>query len=283
MADIWERVRIFEKTMELCRKDPALYAAISESISKQTITWEEDPIPPAGESRAVPANLVISPDRTLAAARKYISPGKRVCILNFASSVTPGGGVVRGASAQEESLCRISTLYAALTDRETAEPFYQRHRELIDAGRMGRKNRDDCIYTPGIVAIREDDFDCALLPEEDRYSVDVITCAAPDQRYDGRNTYEPEEDELIAVFEQRWKRILSVAAENKADILILGAFGCGAFQNPPEAAARAFSNIFSEYANCFETVEFAVFTQDWESPNYQAFAQMEGIKEAGQE
>ena len=51
----------------------------------------------------------------------------------------------------------------------------------------------------------------------------------------------------------------------------------------PWAAARAFSNIFHEYANCFETVEFAVFTQNWESPNYQAFAQMEGIKEAGQE
>lgn len=280
MADIWERVRIFEQTLELCRKDPALRAAIAESIANQKITWEEDPLPPAGDPRAVPANLAVSPDRTLAAARKYIGPGRRVCVLNFASSVTPGGGVVRGASAQEESLCRISTLYAALTDRETAGSFYQRHREMIDSGRMGRKNRDDCVFTPGVVAIREDDFDCALLPEEDRYSVDVITCAAPDQRYDGRNTYEPEEDELIAVFEQRWRRILSVAAENKADVLILGAFGCGAFQNPPEVAAKAFENIFSEYEYCFETVEFAVFTQDWDSPNYQAFSGIKGIRKA---
>ena len=83
-------------------------------------------------------------------AREYAKNGKRVCILNFASSVSPGGGVVTGAQAQEESICRVSTLYFALSDKESAGRFYDYHWELIDKGEMNRKNRDDIIYTPGV-------------------------------------------------------------------------------------------------------------------------------------
>ena len=278
MADKNERIRIFEETMDICRNDYALRAAISESIAGQRITWEEDPLVPGEERYDHPAALVVTPERTFEAAVKYLKMGKRICALNFASSVTPGGGVTRGAGAQEESLCRISTLYPAISDRETAGAFYDRHWQMIRSGEMNRKNRDDCIFTPGIVVIREDTFDCTLLPEDEWYRVDVITCAAPDLRYDSDGSmYRPEEAELAVVFERRWRRILSVAALYKADVLILGAFGCGAFENPPEVAARAFSNVFSEFAYCFETVEFAVFAQREDDPNYLAFTGIKGI------
>ena len=279
MADRNGRIRIFEETIDLCHWDPVLRSAISDSIEKQCIVWEEDPLA-AGEKRYdAPASLVITPDRTFGAARKYLESGKRICALNFASSVTPGGGVVWGAGAQEESLCRISTLYPAICDRETAGAFYDRHRQMIREGKMNRKNRDDCIFTPGVVVFREDTFDCALLPEAEWYSVDVITCAAPDLRYDDNGTaYEPEEEELRAVFEKRWRRILSVAAMNKADILILGAFGCGVFGNPPEVVAQAFSNVFAEFERCFGVVEFAVFAQGEDDLNYIAFSGMKGIQ-----
>lgn len=278
MADRIERIRIFEETIELCRNNPVLCAAIHDSRIGQSITWEEDPVFTGGKCHDVPASLVITPERTMGAARKYLGSGKRICVLNFASSVTPGGGVINGAGSQEESICRISTLYAAISDKNTAGAFYEKHWELIRSGEMGRKNRDDCIFTPGIVVIREDTFDCDLLPEEEWYQVDVITCAAPDLRYDGEKTYDPEDEELRAVFEKRWRRILSVAAQNQADILILGAFGCGAFYNPPEIAAQAFSNVFDEFSHCFEAVEFAVFAQYEDTANYQAFSGIRGIR-----
>lgn len=279
MADRNERVHIFEDTMELCRTDPDLQRAIKDSKAGQKIIWEEDPLFTVEGHHDAPADLVITPDRTFEAAKKYQGLGRHVCVLNFASSVTPGGGVIWGSGAQEESLCRISTLYAAISDRETAGAFYEKHKQMIHRGEMSRKNRDDCIFTPGIKVIREDTFDCAPMPREEWYNADVITCAAPDLRDDHYgNTYHPGSEELRTAFEKRWRRILSVAAMYKQDILILGAFGCGAFYNPPEVVVQAFSNVFDEYSHCFETVEFAVFAQRENDPNYQAFSRMRGIR-----
>lgn len=279
MADRYGRIKIFEETMELCRTREPLARSVRESISGQQIVWQEDPLFPAEARYAEPATLLISTQRTLEAAEKYAKAGKRVCVLNFASCVTPGGGVTRGSAAQEESLCRISTLYPAISDQDTAGAFYDRHWQLIHRDEMSRKNRDDCIFTPGVVVIREDTFDCALLEQRDWYSVDVITCAAPDQRYaDAGRTYRPSREELTEVFEKRWQRILSVAAQHDAEVLILGAFGCGAFHNPPEVAAQAFEHIFKEFECCFEKIVFAVFAKSYETENYQAFAGIQGIQ-----
>lgn len=280
MADRYERIRIFEETMELCRNHPILVSSVDYSVKEQKIIWQEEPLCAPEKRYSEPAALILSPRRTFEAARKYACQRKRVCALNFTSSVTPGGGVARGSAAQEESMCRISTLYASISDKETAGAFYARHRRMIHDEEMGRENRDDAIFTPAITVIREDTFECDMLPESEWYSVDVITCAAPDLRYaEHGRTYQPSRMELIRVFEKRWKRILSVASEHEADVLILGAFGCGAFRNPPEAVAQAFNNVYEEYKHSFEIVEFAVYGQYPASPNYVAFRNIWGIRE----
>ena len=51
----------------------------------------------------------------------------------------------------------------------------------------------------------------------------------------------------------------------------IGAFGCGAFRNPPEVAADVFRQITAEYCKHFEAIEYAVFHTDRESENYKAF------------
>ena len=76
---------------------------------------------------------------------------------------------------------------------------------------------------------------------------------------------------LLRIHLQRAKHIMSVAAANKVDILVLGAFGCGAFANNPKVVARAFFDALEDYISYFEIVEFAVYCRPYETENYQAF------------
>ena len=272
MTNQERRTLIFQETMRVCSAEAELRDAVEKSIAAQRILWQEDAEPLWSPRYFQPARRVVSRKRSFEAARAYAQRGKRVCVLNFASSVSPGGGVTYGSQAQEESLCRVSSLYAALSD-VSAKPFYDRHWEMIHAGEMTRENRDDCIYTPGVVVVREDAGGEDLLPKEERYQVDVITCAAPDLRIvSDRSRYAPAQDELLARLTRRWRRILAMAAANRAQVLILGAFGCGVFANPPKLVAQAFGLAAKEIDHCFETIEFAVYSRDTDSPNYRAFA-----------
>lgn len=271
------RIALFEQTAQVTRE--YLQEEVAEACRKQWILWEEDPLPPPAQVTRE-GQLRLTRKKTVEAAAPHARAGKRVCILNFASSVNPGGGVEQGAQAQEESICRVSTLYFALS-HPTAREFYARHWEKIRAGEMNRKNTDDLIYTPGVIALRDDGKGEVLLPRQDWYAMDVITCAAPDLRqmpFD-RSCYTPEPAELRAVLKNRWRRILGAAASGGAQVLILGAFGCGVFACPPALVAEAFGAVVEEYRRFFEIIEFAVPTPDGNTPNYKAFRVLPGIRE----
>ena len=276
-----ERVQVFEETMQICLENEHLQAAIYRSIQNQKVYWEEDPVTVPEPKHESAPTLILSEKRTLEAAAPYSRQGKRVCALNFASYVTPGGGVKKGAGAQEESICRICTLFPALAHRETAGPFYEKHRELAGRNKASgrdlmefRRNRDDCIYTPGVVVIREDTHDCRLMPTEDWYETDIITCAAPDLR----NCWDlPDSSELYSAIEGRVLKIIQVAARHSVDALILGAFGCGVFRNPPEMVADAFEQVLKRYGSHFETVEFALGHRSRDGENYRAFSEIRDI------
>ena len=267
-----KRRLLFEETMRVCMAEEELRAAMALSARKQQVIWQEDEEPLWTPRFERPAARVVSARRSFEAARPYARSGKKVCVLNFASAVSPGGGVTTGAQAQEESLCRVSTLYPALS-HESARAFYDRHWQMIRAKTMKRENRDDCIYTPGVVVVRDDAGDEPLLKKDMRFSVDVITCAAPDLRMteDG-SRYAPGRAELLALLAGRWRRILAVAAANGAQVLVLGAFGCGVFANPPEVTAAAFEQAAEGVDRCFETIEFPIFTANADSPLLRAFS-----------
>ena len=189
-------------------------------------------------------------------------PDKRIGVLNFASATNPGGGVVWGSSAQEESLCRCSTLYPALNQKNLLVNYYNFHRRRQDS-----LYTDRCIYTPDVKVIKSDTDYPERLDSTKFFNVDVITCAAPNLRH-----ADPISDaELERLHLKRGRRILDVAVENKIDCLVLGAFGCGAFRNNPQIVARVYAKLMEEFKGAFDLVEFAVFYWGNEITNYQAF------------
>jgi uncharacterized protein (TIGR02452 family) len=66
---------------------------------------------------------------------------------------------------------------------------------------------------------------------------------------------------------------LQKAIENDIEALILGAFGCGAFNNPPTVVAKAFQSVLMKdrYFHAFSDVIFAVKRSGRFCENIEAF------------
>lgn len=111
------------------------------------------------------------------------------------------------------------------------------------------------------------------LEQEDWWWVNVITCAAPNLRPDrnGDVRVNVSDKELFELHLKRLRRILDIAAMNENKVVILGAFGCGAFQNPPEVVASAMKKVVEEYLYHFRVIEFAVYCSPGDDRNYQIF------------
>ncbi|MBQ5310694.1 MAG: TIGR02452 family protein, partial [Oscillospiraceae bacterium] len=236
-------IDIFRDTQVYCSESGILKDAIKQSKENTVIYAPGDkPALPAGEREGT---VTVTRHRTFEAAvalhEKY--PGKRIAVLNFASATNPGGGVTRGASAQEECLCRCSTLYPVLDTGRLRSEYYSVNRAKHDA-----LHDDTCIYSPGIVICKTDDDSPKRVKKDDFVTVDVITCAAPNLRDVPANEYNPETggrvqitpERLFALHLSRAEHIMHTAAHNGADILIIGAFGCGAFRNDPRIVAMAY-------------------------------------------
>lgn len=262
---------IFKDTQERIKYNEKLGKALNNSVSNQKYFPESAAINVDKNRFDTESDIVVSKSRSFEAARKYINGKDKVCVLNFASAYTPGGGVEMGALAQEESLCRISTLRDSLKDSKIFELYYRKNRILLENHKMGGEYCDDCIYTPDVMVLKEDNNECSLLPESEWYTVDVLTCAAPDLRIKpNRKKFSPTNDELAELHRKRAKKILDIAVQENADVIILGAFGCGAFKNPPDVVAKVYADIIKEYRFAFKTIEFAVYCTN-DTTNYDVF------------
>lgn len=176
----------------------------------------------------------------------------------------------------------LPLLYALckLKEQHAWNAFYAPHRRTHDP-----LHNDDYIYTPGVMAFKSDTDYPQLLPEEKWYSVNVMTCAAPNLRErpsnemnagDGDAAVHISREDLQALHEKRMRRVLEIAWRKGNEVVILGAFGCGAFRNPPAVVAQAMKTVVQEYRKNFETIEFAVYCSTQYDANYRVFQQTLG-------
>ena len=68
------------------------------------------------------------------------------------------------------------------------------------------------------------------------------------------------------------RQVFRVLAQNKATHCVLGAMGCGAFQNPPSEVARIYKEVLeeTEWNGVFDEIVFAVLDTRGEG-NYAIF------------
>ena len=93
-----------------CTRIPILMESVKKSTEQQKLILKADKVMVQSIKKYEnDARVIVSTKRTFEAAAAYRQ--LRTVVHNFASASNPGGGVVHGASAQEECLCRCSGLY----------------------------------------------------------------------------------------------------------------------------------------------------------------------------
>lgn len=195
-------------------------------------------------------------------ADKY--PEEKILVLNLANSIHPGGGVRKGAKAQEEDLCRQSSLLLSLESQEAAS--YYKYNESLKT----YNGSDAIIITPDVEIFKDQNYEYL----EKTTVVSVMTCAAP-------RFLEPPKKNDFEYREMMYHRIegmLVCAAALGYKRLVLGAFGCGAFNND----AAVVSNIFFDVCNFFKydglsadelfsSIDFAVLSSGKSQYNFDEF------------
>jgi uncharacterized protein (TIGR02452 family) len=242
------------KELEACvektqYREPDELASIRDDILQQDIPYSSTDFEVKNETTLQGANSL------------YLQTKAKIGVLNFASAKNPGGGFLNGSQAQEESLARSSGLYASLLK---ARNYYDSHcseKSCLYSDRM--------IYSPYCPVFRDDDGQLLDKP----YYVDFITSPAPNAGVVKRN--EPENIEKIeSVLEQRTSKLLGLFAYNGCENLVLGAWGCGVFQNEPEMVAKIFWKLLGTngaFYGRFKKIQFSVFDRTKDTSTFKTF------------
>ena len=191
----------------------------------------------------------VTNETTLDAARRLVREGMQdVLCLNFASAKNPGGGFLGGALAQEECIARASGLYPCLL---TAMEYYTYHRKLGTC-----LYSDHMIYSPAVPIIKDEGGQ----ELDEPVCITIITSPAVNAGVVRRNE-ENNADKIVPRMRVRTEKLLALCQNKKHTTLVLGAWGCGVFQNDPEEISQQFLEALTgKFANQFQRVVFAVKT-----------------------
>lgn len=243
-------------------REVSIERALTAALSG-TRLYGPEPVHVAALDRDRTPRIEVTAESSLQAAARLTAerPGK-VAVLSYASARNPGGGYLNGAQAQEEALCRGSALYATLL---RAPDYYAHHR----AGRSAFYT-DRVIHSPGVPVFRDDRGRLLDTP----YTAGFLTSPAPNAGVI-RRTAPDVAHRIPAALASRGERVLEVAAVRGYRRLVLGAWGCGVFQNDPAEVAGAFRALLTgggRFAGHFEQIVFGILDREDDSPTRAAFA-----------
>ncbi|GHU16623.1 hypothetical protein FACS1894163_06270 [Spirochaetia bacterium] len=255
------RADIFKQTVQLVQAgcydlDGKIIKISNDGIAENTLFYEcPQKLEPVDTNNKTVFS-VIEAD-CLETAELLLKSDFNPCVLNMASRQNPGGGVLNGAGAQEENVFRRTNLFVSL------------YQFASFAGQYGIKKHEKNyplnqntggIYSPGITVFRSSENNgYSLLHKPFQVSfVSVPAINRPElektngQYFIIKSLVEPTKEKI--------RTILRIVGSHGHDSLVLSAFGCGAFSNPPNHMALLFREVFteSEFVNRFKFVTFAI-------------------------
>lgn len=209
--------------------------------------------------------LEVHNETTLNAAQRLVQEEgfSKVLALNFASAKNPGGGFLGGSEAQEESLARSSGLYHCLLEKSEMYAINKKWKSLLYTDHM--------IYSPDVPVFRDDE---SILLEKP-YLLSFLTAPAVNagwylKRENGGQA------KIRETMCQRLEYLLTVALNQKHKVLVLGAWGCGVFQNNPQEVAQYFAQFLlseGKFHKKFQKIVFAVLDHTKSQNTIHAFSQ----------
>jgi len=202
----------------------------------------------------------------LVVAKQLIDRGLNPAVLNLADAYRACGLYNSGSGAQEESLCRASTLsltlyqyYNKVWAEKAGVPLRPHSAYPMDINYGG-------IYSPRVTVFRDNQSTGFALREEP-YETSIISVAALNFK-SGHKTnnlqycsedggFTPEGEQIMR---NKIRTIYRIALLNGHDSVILGAFGCGVFNLRPELVADLFKQTLEEveFRSKFHSVVFAL-------------------------
>lgn len=208
--------------------------------------------------------IFTSDSDTLTAARQPQYDSKHVLVLNMANRVTAGGGLASGAMAQEEDLCRRTDLMLSLTSAEARYPMEEFTATISENITIFRGTEKEGYR---------------LFSKAEMRQIDVLSIAAFNASgVAGSQVEQFTVAQNLQIGSEKVKTftdvgfaktaknimtlLLSAISHTKADVLILGALGCGGFANPSREVAAIFQELLPLVSGYFEVVEFAILSQE---------------------
>ena len=202
----------------------------------------------------------------LVVTKQLIDLGLNPAVLNLADAYHACGMYNSGSGAQEESLCRASTLSLTLYQYYNKTWAKKADVPLRPVSAYPMNIHFGGIYSPGVTVFR-DNQDTGFALREEPYQTAIISLAALNFKAGHKTNnleYRADDGSFTSEGEQimfdKIRTIYRIALLNGHNSLVLGAFGCGVFQLKPELVAKYFKQILDEveFRGKFHTIVFAM-------------------------
>ena len=193
-------------------------------------------------------------DDCIIVAKSLKDSGFNPAVLNMASGRNPGGGVLNGAGAQEENIFRRTNLFLSMFQ---FAPYAEEYGLEKSRYQYPLDQNFGAVYTPDACVFRGPEKDGYPLLDE-CFNLSFISVPAVNRpNLDGDGNLVAEE---VVRIKNKMRTLFRIGLLKGHDSLVLGAWGCGAYRNPPTQIARLFHEVMeeAEFKGKYRKIVFAI-------------------------